>query len=420
MKKYSLSFCIFSLPFLVCAVEFSEPVSFEDAGSNLGEQQIVEVVRKWVGPTPEDLAPGVVALGSLKERKYLLKNRDEVAGELVEVKKELPTQPYDLNIRKPDRSKPAPRLEGWVGPTPEELAPGAVALGSLASRRFLAPAREDEQASGQTEQEQGFLQLSAFTSARPYFTNNALRQKSDEKKSFVLENALGVSLSTRGISLGQYLTMIPRIDLMMQVATYENKEIKDVLGYGFGMLKGGVTAELPNNYSVSTGLEYNLLHSTDSGNKMFDAWAPSLRLSKMFVATEHTLIMTDASMKFALTERVIPFQAPGVFADDGDNLQLGISTTLIHLLDQEGKFMLMPRVGLTRTEYLKNEQDGRVDWSVNAGVGLTWQALDWMSLDTGLGWSTLWMNEKGKNLQGESSSYQAWDLGLTLMANQAF
>jgi len=181
-----------------------------------------------------------------------------------------------------------------------------------------------------------------------------------------------------------------------------------------------VNFELPSNYSVSTGLEYNLLHSMDSGDRMFDAWAPSLKISKMYVPAERTLVMADLSMKFALTEKVITFQAPGVFADDGDNLQLGMNMALIQLLDADGKFILMPRVGLTRTEYLKNEQDGRVDWMVNAGVGFTWQALEWLSLDLGAGWSTLWMNEKGKSLQGESSRFQAWDLGLTLLASHIF
>ena len=391
----------------------------------MGEQQIVEVVRKWVGPTPQELAPGVVALGSLKDRKYILEDPDEVGGELVEVKGELQSQPYDLNFKDSQPSKQRPRrrpIEGWVGPLPQELAPGVIALGSMANRRFvLEPYDYDQEVPGSDEPEdESLLKLSAFTSARTYFTNNALRQKSDEKKSMALENALGVSMATKGISMGNYVTMVPKIDLMMQVATYENDEIKDLLGYGFGMVKAGINFELPNNYSISTGLEYNLLHSTDSGDKMFDAWAPSLRLSKMMAIGEQTLLMTDASMKYALTERVLPFEAPGVFADDGDNFQMGASLALVQLLDAQGKFMLMPRIGLTRTQYLKNEQEGRVDWMINSGLGLTWQMLDWLSMDLGAGWSALWMNAKGKELQGESSRFNAWDLGLTVLGSHTF
>ena len=425
MKFLNHSFTFLFLCTAVWAIEFSEPVEFEGSGSNLGEQQIVEVVRKWVGPTPQELAPGVVALGSLKDRKYILEDPDEVGGELVEVKSELQSQPYDLNFKDSQPSKQRPRrrpIEGWVGPLPQELAPGVIALGSMANRRFVRePYDYDQEVPGTDETEdESLLKLSAFTSARTYFTNNALRQKSDEKKSMALENALGVSMATKGISMGNYVTMVPKIDLMMQVATYENDEIKDLLGYGFGMVKAGINFELPNNYSISTGLEYNLLHSTDSGDKMFDAWAPSLRLSKMMAIGEQTLLMTDASMKYALTERVLPFEAPGVFADDGDNFQMGASLALVQLLDAQGKFMLMPRIGITRTQYLKNEQEGRVDWMINSGLGLTWQMLDWLSMDLGAGWSALWMNAKGKELQGESSRFNAWDLGLTVLGSHTF
>ena len=47
------------------------------------------------------------------------------------------------------------------------------------------------------------LKLRPLSKARTYFTNNALRQKSDEKKSMALENALGVSMATKGISMGE-------------------------------------------------------------------------------------------------------------------------------------------------------------------------------------------------------------------------
>jgi hypothetical protein len=370
LKPFLKIFPVFLFPLALLGIEFSDPVEFEDpSGSNLGEQQIIEVVRKWVGPTPQELAPGVLALGSLKERKYLLEDPEEVGGELVEVGEfeQSSTAAGGNSLPEADSDPIKSRFpHGWVGPLPEELAPGVIALGSLSAPRSLhgQGGLADEQGS----EEEGFGNVSVFTSGRTYFTNNVLRQKSDKKKSMVLENALGVSLGTQGIGLGDYVTMVPRIDMMMQVATYENEEVKDLLGYGFGMVKGGVTFELPSNYSVSTGLEYNLLHSMDSGDKMFDAWAPSLKISKMYVPAERTLIMADLSMKFALTEKVITFQAPGVFADDGDNLQLGMNMALIQLLDADGKFILMPRVGLTRTEYLKNEQDGRVDWMVNGVV----------------------------------------------------
>ncbi len=416
---------LFGATGLSLGLEFSEPAPFSDAGSNLGEQQIVEVVRRWVGPTPHELAPDVVPLGSMKGRKYIFDDPSEVGGELIKVNKELDLQTYDLEFPDSRMRKPSPRrIEGWVGPLPDELAPGAIALGSLANRRFVAlPGEGMGNASaegGGNNRSEDLFNLSLFTSARPYFTDNVLRQKSEHRKSVVVENALGLSLATRGMNLGQYLVLVPRIDFMTQVASYENNEVKDSLGYAFGMLKGGLAMELPANFSISMGMEYNLLHGTDSGDKMFDARAPSLRIGKIFTPGERTMIMADASVKYAWTHRVIDVDMPGVFADDGDNFQAGVSLALVQLLDAEGKFMLMPRVGLTRTEYLKNEQDGRVDWLLNAGAGLTWQALEWLSFDLSAGWSTLWMNRKGKDLQGESSSFKAIDAGLTLMASHAF
>ena len=37
----------------------------------LVSRQLVEVVRPWVGVTPEELVPGAIVLGSLKNRTYV-------------------------------------------------------------------------------------------------------------------------------------------------------------------------------------------------------------------------------------------------------------------------------------------------------------------------------------------------------------
>ena len=51
---------------------------------------------------PPELAPGVVALGSLKDRKYILEDPDEVGGEMAEVKGELQSRPMTLTSRIPN------------------------------------------------------------------------------------------------------------------------------------------------------------------------------------------------------------------------------------------------------------------------------------------------------------------------------
>ena len=92
----------------------------------------------------------------------------------------------------------------------------------------------------------------------------------------------------------------------------------------------------------------------------------------------------------------MPYPIPGQFADDGDNYQLGLSLSLIQLFGANGQFMLMPSLSITRSEYLKNINDGRVDWSTVVGLNGSWQATDWLSLDLGLTWSFMQMNDLGK------------------------
>ena len=80
----------------------------------------------------------------------------------------------------------------------------------------------------------------------------------------------------------------------------------------------------------------------------------------------------------------------------------------------------MPSLGITRSEYLKNTNDGRVDWSTVLGLNGSWQITDWLSLDLGLTWSIMRMNELGEALQGASSRHQALDLGGSIMASHSF
>ena len=66
--------------------------------------------------------------------------------------------------------------------------------------------------------------------------------------------------------------------------------------------------------------------------------------------------MADLMFKYSSTDQTMTFPAAGVFADSGDNYQNSISATYIHMLGKEGKLMIMPRVGLNRTHYLKKAQ----------------------------------------------------------------
>jgi hypothetical protein len=446
---------------------FSKPREFSEFGSNLGEQKLVEVVRPWVGVTQEELVPGAIVLGSLKNRTYVpakeLSKEAEKLTPLEPVKEKVPEKkkapvelPANENFPLEISGDPIPvehSAHGWVGPLPHELAPRAVPLGSLANRRKITrshsakprpaprevppapresqpesvePSREVSPPSPQTQEEEvAPLNMSIFASTRGYYTHNVLRLNGEDDGARVWENMAGASLSTRPFALGQYITLVPSLDLMIQSAAYEDKEVgganlADILGYRFGMVKTGLSFSFPRDYSLSLGYEYTMLNSLDTGEKMSDGFAPSIRLSKMFALGETTLLMMDGSARYSMTDRVLPYPIPGQFADDGDNYQVGLNFSLIKILGANGQFMLMPSLGITRSEYLKNTNAGRVDWSTVVGLNGSWQITDWLSLDLGLAWSIMQMNDLGEALQGASSKYQALDVGGSIMASHSF
>jgi hypothetical protein len=388
------------------AQEYSTPVEYNEFDANIGVQQVAEVVHPWVGPTPQELAPGVIALGSLQGKKYIYQSPA--------VEEELSILPSNIAP-----SAPIP-IPGWVGQTPQELAPNSVPLGSLANRRLLWPVSIQPYI-----KETPAFNASVFASVRPYYSQNVLRVDGGKDGSFVTEVMLGASLSARGISLGEYVTMIPSLDLITQVAGYEDKEVsglnlQDLLGYHFSLAKAGLKFQLPYALDLSLGYEYNLIRSLDTGSKMSDALAPSLRLSKSFILGESTLLMLDGNLRYSFTDRVLPYPIPGQFADDGDNLQLGFSLSLIHLFGPEEQFMIMPSLNFSRSEYVNNENDGRVDWLSYIGLNTSWQMLDWLSLDLGLSYTILRMNDEGAAMQGNFANYEGVDIGLTLMAAHQF
>ena len=80
----------------------------------------------------------------------------------------------------------------------------------------------------------------------------------------------------------------------------------------------------------------------------------------------------------------------------------------------------MPGVGINRTEYLKNTQDGRVDLTYFAGISLIWQIWDWVGLQVFSNYSLMDTNSLGKKILGESYSYQALDTGASINVNHSF
>jgi len=253
-----------------------------------------------------------------------------------------------------------------------------------------------------------------------YNTSNVLRTKADTMGSGVYEFNLGAGLGFRPTKIGDYVTFIPRIDYMTQWAHYGEKTVKDLLGYHFSMIKGSAAIGLPDDWSLGFGLEYDYLSSISSGDKMFDAVAPTFSIQKVVPFTEKSFLMIDSMIKYANTDRVIGFPIPGVFADDGDNLLTALNATYIHSYGPDGKLLFMPNLGFARTSYKKNAHQGRVDYLFTLGASGIYQFWEWLGVQTFVNYSKMFTNEKGEALLGQSSKFSAWDIGFALSGNYRF
>ena len=408
--------------------------------------------NQWIGVTPSELIPGAIPLGSLKGQTFhnaqpaqsapqsqirelppsnLSEAEEKSALETIQREEMEPSPPFaefHSNLgRQAIVEKIPEQRKNWIGLTPNQLHPNAIPLGSMQSKTYqkLNPPK-----SGSTQPQDGptaqpnaevkLLEFSLFASTRPYFSNNVLRTKEDEVESAVLENTIGTSLATKPIESGQYLVLVPRLDFLMQWANYNEGSISDLLDYQFGMVKGTLDFYLPLDFRVSTGLEYDFLHSQFSGDKIFDAVAPSFAVQKIWGINETAFLMLDGLLKYSSTKRVITFPTDDIFPDDGDNIQVGLNLNFMKSFGPDGQFTIMPGLGINRTEYLKNNQDGRVDMIYFAGLSGIWQPLQWLSLQTFGNFSTMRTNSKGKEILGKSSKFKAWDMGASVTASHTF
>ena len=282
------------------------------------------------------------------------------------------------------------------------------------------------------------LNASLSAGTRMYYTNNVLRTKANTMGSGVYEFNAGAGLGIRPTRIGDYITLIPRIDYMTQWAHYGEKAVKDLLDYHFSMIKGSAAIGLPDDWSLGLGLEYDYLSSISSGDKMFDAIAPTFSIQKIVPFSPQSFLMIDSMIKYANTDRVIPntilqaqaanlgvnnispYVSEGVFADDGDNLQTALNITYIHSYGPDGKLLLMPNLGFARTSYKKNDHQGRVDYLFTLGASGIYQFREWLGVQTFINYSKMFTNEKGEKKLIQSSKFRAWDIGAALTGNYRF
>lgn len=256
--------------------------------------------------------------------------------------------------------------------------------------------------------------ISISAGSRLYRTSNVLRNpvKTSAERSGVFEFNVGLSHSRPAFQIGEYISAIPRLDLMMQWAEYERYSA--VLDNRFGMAKYSLAMGFPRDWSMGVSVEYNILHNLNSGDKTFDAIAPAWSLQKIFPVTDSSFLMADFMFKFLSSDQTMTMPTLGVYDDSGDNNQNSISATYIHMLDEDGKLMIMPRIGLTRTHYLKSPSKGRDDYLLSMGASFTYQLKDWLSLQSFITYSSMSSDEPAVD------GFKALDSGFSLSASQSF
>jgi len=270
------------------------------------------------------------------------------------------------------------------------------------------------------------LDFSASAGLRAYQTSNVLRVDSGEQESGVLESNVGGAITRSSSKVGEYVTMIPRLDVMMQWANYGDDTVSDLLDYRFTLAKASFAFSFPKDWTLTPAIEYNLLNSQSSGDRMFDAVAPSINLQKATVFDEQSILLYDVSLKYNNTDKVIPFNTssgssiPGVFADDGDNIQYSLNLTYIKLFGEENQWMVMPSFGVTRSAYQNNTHEGRIDYLVNLGVTGIYQWKPWLGFQTFINYTNMSTNDKGEGLLLSSSSSKTVDIGAAVTGNYQF
>ena len=214
---------------------------------------------------------------------------------------------------------------------------------------------------------------------RAYNTSNVLRQRNSlAENSGVFEANAGLGFSTTNIELGKYVTMIPRIDLFMQLANYQERP--ELLDYRFGMAKGNLQFGFPKDWSVNFSLDYNVLHSLETKERFFDSVSPGLSLQKLFPITEESFFIIESSIRSANMDAVKVFEAAGIFPDSGNNYQTSLSATYIHQFGNDMEWTLMPRIAINRTNYTVSPNTGRLDYLFTGGASLIYQWNEWFGM----------------------------------------
>ena len=385
-------------PFLCIFVFGNEDLpDFASFHSNLGIQEIVEM---GVPLMQEADLPDRIQKSVEKKPEKLKESTTASAKEIISAPV-IPEKPEEIPAPEVQPSNKTEVKPSEFSQTSQQENPGIWERGETESATTSeSKSRENKEG----------IQISAQSGLRTYRTSNVLRSSDNlAESSGVFEANVAASVQTM-MDWGEYMTMIPRIDLMLQWAQYQERS--DLLNYRFGLIKGGFGLALPRDWMIGFYLDYNILHNMQSGDKTYDAWTPSLTLQKSYSVFDDSFLMIDVALRSANTSQSTVFPAAGIFADSGDNYQNTLSLTYGHFLDEEGNLMLLPRIGFSRTNYHRSPNTGRLDYLFSGGTSLMYNWRDFLGIQTFFNYSSM--------SSDTIPDFDAFDVGLGISGNYRF
>jgi hypothetical protein len=319
----------------------------------------------------------------------------------------------------PEALQPAPALK----PAPAPTVAQPVGVQELVD--------VDAPPSGELATEtQSKIRLTINGGLRTYHSSNVTRVSGPKQPATAFEVSAGANAIFPKVDLdSSMISFTPTFTVMAQRAHFGQYQLggKDwskqdarILDYEFRMASFAAEFSAKDDWTVTLTAEYDELRNFYEGAKLYHAFVPSVGISKIIPLRKDLALMLDTRLRYAISETVLKYEVPGVFDDDGDNLQTSLNVSLMRPMGKDGKLLLMPSVGFGRTGYLKNKATGRIDYLLLAGMSASYQLKAWLGLQVFANYSHKFTNEKGKNQLNLAASFDNWDLGVALSGNHAF
>ncbi|MBT7740285.1 MAG: hypothetical protein HN727_00650 [Opitutae bacterium] len=325
----------------------------------------------------------------------------------------------------PEDSQPAPTLK----PTPDSKVAELVEAQAVGVQELV---EVDGSPSGELATEsENKIQIAINGGMRTYRSSNVTRVSGPKQPAATaFEVSTGANAVFPKVNLDSSLiSFTPTVTVMAQRAYFGRYKLgaKDwgkqdarILDYEFRLASFAAEFSAKDDWIITLTAEYDELRNFYQGSKLYHAFVPSVGISKIIPLRKDLALMLDTRLRYAISKTVLQYELPGVFDDDGDNLQTSFNLSLMRSMGEDGKLLLMPSVGFGRTGYLKNVATGRTDYLLLAGMSASYQLKAWLSLQAFANFSHKFTNEKGEIQLGAAASFDNWDIGIALSGNHAF